>query len=575
MATTIVYPFKTNMRLNSIITFLVIALFVHSETALNAQVGPDKEGYVDKEIIINDFEEYVNNLDSLPSIVIEGRDELCKDDIIIPFIYKYFPEDDKNFHGVKIRDNSSSPNKEQNLIQLECVQEMLAILKDRKHRDEEMSSETEQTNESESDVFDWRLVALAACIILLVVLVIIYSRIASRSGSQKTKKAPMHADRPIATDSNAQDSGIVVRRKTETVMRKQDLDDAVDNDNYMVIDTSEFCADSSVRRIYIKNSCIKGIYNMYAEDLRNPDNPKEDGCMVLGRWVPDKATGEYVISLEEIVLPGDDAVFTEYELNFGFKISHTVGEKLKKLRRENNRQYDLTCWVHSHPGLGVFFSNFDVNVQAQLKHPSHPNFLIAIVVDILTPKQDLGIFTFKHDASMNAKADLTKFYSLEDWYQWALKSERNSFKQEDHYDTLANAKMHDDSCRNIQLSNSIIIDMSFLMANPNDELVRWIHGFKNYQGEQVYYVASQMSENGNEISDEILGAFVMVPHCSIPSVRKAVASRLKGINFVLVYSTSNGVLTSIPVINNELSTDDNYYAEQNFEDLKIWTRRKR
>ena len=54
-----------------------------------------------------------------------------------------------------------------------------------------------------------------------------------------------------------------------------------------------------------------------------------------------------------------------------------------------------------------------------------------------------------------------------------------------------------------------------------------------------------------------------------------VADYLNKIAFVLVYSTSDGVLTSIPVMNNDLCTDDSYYGEQQFENLKIWTRRKR
>ena len=80
-------------------------------------------------------------------------------------------------------------------------------------------------------------------------------------------------------------SAIVVRRKTTSILKKQSLEDVIDNDAYLKIDCDEFCDDSAVRRMYIKNTCIKDIYNMYAEDLRDPSRPKEDGCMVLVRWV--------------------------------------------------------------------------------------------------------------------------------------------------------------------------------------------------------------------------------------------------------------------------------------------------
>ena len=144
--------------------------------------------------------------------------------------------------------------------------------------------------------------------------------------------------------------------------------------------------------------------------------------MVLGRWVHDTESGEYYVSLEQLVMPGDDAIFKEYELNFGGKITLSVLEQLRRLRRETNMQYDLTCWVHSHPGLSVFFSNSDLNVQMQLKHPTHPNFLTALVVDTLTPKEDVGIFTLRRDGNINSKNELTKMYSLKEWYAWAQKS---------------------------------------------------------------------------------------------------------------------------------------------------------
>lgn len=227
---------------------------------------------------------------------------------------------------------------------------------------------------------------------------------------------------PSNGGSNGNTAGIVVRRKTATILKKQSLEDVMDNPAYLKVDAIDFCEESAVRRLYIKNTCIIDLYNMYASDLANPNNAKENGCMVLGRWVHDTESGEYYVSLEQLVMPGDDAVFKEYELNFGGKIKLSVLEQLRRLRRETNMQYDLTCWVHSHPGLSVFFSNSDLSVQMQLKHPTHPNFLTALVVDTLTPKEDVGIFTFRRDGNINSKNELTKMYSLKEWYAWAQKS---------------------------------------------------------------------------------------------------------------------------------------------------------
>lgn len=218
------------------------------------------------------------------------------------------------------------------------------------------------------------------------------------------------------------DNNIVVRRKTMTILKKQTLEDVVANPAYLKIDCSQMCDDSAIRYLYLKNTCVRDIYNMYEADLKQANRPAEDGCMVLGRWVHDPEADEYYVSMEHVVMPGDDAVFKEYELNFGGKIKMKIAEMLRRLRRDTNLQYDLTCWVHSHPGLGVFFSNADSSVHDQLKHPTHPRFLIAFVIDILTPDQELGIFTFRHDQSINAKPDLKKMYSLVDLNKWAVET---------------------------------------------------------------------------------------------------------------------------------------------------------
>ena len=347
------------------------------------------------------------------------------------------------------------------------------------------------------------------------------------------------------------------------------------NEAYLPIDCAAFCLDSAVRRIYIKNTCIKDIYNLYAEDLRNPDNPNEDGCMVLGRWVYDEKKDEYYVSLEEIVKPGEDAIFKEYELNFGGKIKLKVSERLRRLRRETNLQYDMTCWVHSHPGLGVFFSNADSSVQMQLKHPVHPKFLVAMVIDILTPEQELGIFTFKHDLTINSKADLTKMYSLEELYKWAVKSDRMSFKPEDYYNIMQNASKRINSHYGVELSNGAVIDMCQLQTNQENGLLSWAHGYAYEKDGKIELILKSVSQAKHEPDNEVLGCFINGSHCSIPTIKRIISNDFRKIRFILFYSTSEDVLSSIPVIDGQISMDETYYGEIKLENLKIWTRRKR
>lgn len=456
-----------------------------------------------------------------------------------------------------------------------CKDSIQSLIKDRIAQREacvnQLANEIDHSENSETLDWknkNWRRVCIGAGFALLFAIILFWIKKVSKKNRTTSLSNVEKSSKDAATD-------IVVRRKTTSILRKQNLDDVIDNNAYLVVNCCDFCNDSAVRKMYIKNTCIKDIYNMYAEDLRNPNTPKEDGCMVLGRWVHDVESNEYYVSLEHIVLPGDDAVFAEYELNFGGKIKLKVTEKLRKLRRETNLQYDLTCWVHSHPGLGVFFSNSDSNVQMQLKHPTHPNFLTAIVVDILTPQQEMGIFTFKRDSSINSKADLKKMYSLEELYKWAVESDRNTFKPEDYYNTLANARKNNSSCSGIQLSNGAIIDMGKLAAEESTGFVGLVHGFANQQGVKTENVAVTVTKNEAVPDNELVGCFIMATHCSIPTIRKAIAGYVNRIKFVLIYTSADGLLTSIPIINQDICTDENFYGEQKLEELKIWTRRKR
>lgn len=430
-----------------------------------------------------------------------------------------------------------------------------------------VSSEKSQHRPFSYDFVNYILIG-SVVLILIIWIIVVASR------RKKNKKIKKQAEMDVQSHNDA-NPAIVVRRRTTSILKKQSLEDVINNSAYMKIETSEFTLDSAIQYIYIKNTCIKEVYNLYAEDLRNADNPKEDGCMVLGRWVLNEFTHTYDISLEDVVLPGDDAVFKEYELNFGGKIKLRIAEKLRKLRRDTNLQYDLTCWIHSHPGLGVFFSNSDSNVQMQLKHSQHPNFLVAFVVDILTSNQELGIFTFRKDGTINSKGDLTRMYSLEDMYKWALDSDRQSFIPENYYNLLENAKVRTALCAGIELNNNAIIDLTQITIEPNTGLVGWAIGFTSDGDKGKEYVVSSIAKDSGKPVTGVLGCLVSVTHMSLPTIQRLIASVGGNVGFVLVYSSKLMTLTSIPLINGEIITDERFYEDINIDDLKIWTRRKR
>lgn len=508
-----------------------------------------------------DKEAYINNNNLIDYIKSEGRkiDDFKEkiNDTTEDFISFY--------DGYIIKSDFNYKDSIKNILEERISRREMAILK----LNEKIDSLEEGRGFDITKLDQETLINIGAIVFVILILIIWFSIMAKR---KKNKRKQINIQQSSTNDASP---AIVVRRKTTSILKKQSLEDVIDNKAYLKIECADFCNDSAVRRMYIKNTCIKDIYNMYADDLRNPDNPKEDGCMVLGRWVHDDHTNEYYVSLEEIVRPGDDAIFQEYELNFGGKIKLRVAEKLRKLRRDTNLQYDLTCWVHSHPGLGVFFSNSDTSVQMQLKHPSHPNFLTAIVVDILTPQQEFGIFTFKHDSSINSRNDLKKMYSLEELHKWAVESDRNTYKAEDYYNVLSKAENVSDNCQGIQMNNGAIIDISSITTEENTGLVGWIHGYKTHSRGKNEYIVNTVSNVENNTDNDLLGCLIVGTHCSIPSIRKAITDYSHRIKFVIFYSIKDETITTIPMIDTQLSMDEKYYSEEKLEDLKIWTRRKR
>ena len=420
----------------------------------------------------------------------------------------------------------------------------------------------------------------------IVALLLIWA-IVSATRKRKSKPAPVAKPTNVnrgSANTGSGEAGIVVRRKTATILKKQSLEDVIDNPHYMKINLEDCCYESAVRRMYIKDSCLVDIFNMYLPDVEDPDNAREFGCMVLGRWVYDAENSEYYVSLEQIVLPGDDAVFDEYELNFGGKIKLKVLELLRKLRRETNLQYDLTCWIHSHPGLTVFFSNADSNVQDQLKHPQHPKFLTALVVDTLTPTMETGVFTYHRDMTLNTRNDLKKLYSLVEWYEWAQKSVDSEYEVSDetpaetdtpYFNTLAESKEHTTACFGINLSRDTIVDLCMSLSNQTNGIAGFIHGHAKTKDQLTEFVAERLSNKEKEENMESVGCFVVAPHLSIPSVRKVVGEKVGQFKFVLVYTPSDGVLTSIPVMADDLCSYESYYGSQKLEDLKLWTKNNR
>ena len=457
-----------------------------------------------------------------------------------------------------------------------------------------VQEESEQEEEENDDEALWRtMVYILAAILLVLMILWLWD---------KRKRKPI-SPKPYMSNEGKGKKGAEESFKlvgpTRPLMKDRNIGDVIDNDAYMKIDMSECYDHSSIYQMYVKNECIKDIYKLYAEDLSKGGSRKENGCFVVGRWLYHKEREQFIITLEKVVLPGDDAVFEEYELNFGGKIKLKLHSMLRKLRKDTGLQYDLTCWVHSHPGMGVFFSNSDLQVQKQIIDPDYPHLLTAIVVDILSPEQKLGIFTFKPDAinhvkepnvengnvvrtnvdenmPMNSKTDMKRLYSLDEWYRWAVQSEQNQLEMGQTYDILAQSGKLVDNCHGIRLTDGAVVDVRQMRAELVDDTVAYALGGKKANGKDTDFFVEHIY-NYRIPDKEVVGYFVKVSHFSIPTVRRVIEKEKdrKEVGFVLVYSTSDDCLTTLHLADGELLTTEGSQTSLPFLLLDQWNKRKR
>ena len=239
------------------------------------------------------------------------------------------------------------------------------------------------------------------------------------------------------------DPNIISVITDESVKYEKGLKHVKDRINeYIAFDMDMVFADTAVNKVYINTGLIKKLYDFFNGSLELGGRTNETGCFILGCWDYEEGrSNRYDVSLEEMVEPGDDADFGEYSLNFGKKISVNMASVIDNLQQKSKRDYVLTCWMHSHPGLGLFLSSQDLVVQQQLTYSDHRNRLIAIVIDTNTPDFKLGFFTAKTDGKMNNKEEVKRWFSFEEVYRQSRelnRSQQSKTKQKD------NASIHPD-----------------------------------------------------------------------------------------------------------------------------------
>jgi hypothetical protein len=203
------------------------------------------------------------------------------------------------------------------------------------------------------------------------------------------------------------------------------------------IDLREIWADTLVRNVYIHRNCIRKTYKFFFESCAVEGKIPETGGYLIGSWESDnKNPGIYNVSLEDFIEPGDDAVYEEYQLNFGAKIGVRLEKTIQDYREKAGKEYTLTAWFHSHPEIKIFLSNHDLDVQERLSSQEHKHKLLALVIDPNTQEDNkmaflTGIFSYKSNGAMNNNPGEMKLVKWKDLYEWAISPVVPEIK--DHY----------------------------------------------------------------------------------------------------------------------------------------------
>ena len=201
---------------------------------------------------------------------------------------------------------------------------------------------------------------------------------------------------------------------------------------YLSFDMDRVFTDTAINKVYLSTALVKKLYDFFNSSIEDGGRTNETGCFILGCWDQEPGNkNRYDISLEYMVEPGDDADFGEYSLNFGKKIGINTASILDTLATKSKRDYVLTCWMHSHPGLGLFLSNQDLIVQQQLAYSDARNRLLAIVIDTNSPEFKTGFFSPKADGKMNNQEDVKCWFSFEEIYRQSRELSRNGNSAKD------------------------------------------------------------------------------------------------------------------------------------------------
>lgn len=397
-----------------------------------------------------------------------------------------------------------------------------------------------------------KLMCLYIAIVVLVVIIIIL--IITIVINKKRK------DRTL-NDNNSKDD-VIAAVEEIAVDKKKGLQHVYLNKNdYFAVNMNEMFDDTAIKTVYFSKAIIGKLNCFFKGFLENSERTNETGCYLIGCWDYNGNNSQYDISIEQMVLPGKDAVFNEYTLNFGREIGITLSTMIDDLVEKTKQDYVRTSWMHSHPGLGLFLSSHDLIVQKQLAYSDAPNRLLAIVIDTNTPDWSMAMFTPKTNGIMNNKQELKKTISFDTLYLWSKQKSTNQSANSDFFTLRVGLP----GINTINFSGKSINQMDDIVYSGKNGIAGYFYGSK--RGNDIYIDKCLQYNNVDAV-----GCLMNDARISCDSISASLTAMVDGCDFVMVCCNSDKMSLFVK--------KDNFYqkcpqCDTAFMEYKEWTRRKR
>ena len=133
-------------------------------------------------------------------------------------------------------------------------------------------------------------------------------------------------------------------------------------------------------KIYIHQSVVSAL-----EEFARSDTKNELGSILLGTY--SNALGQTAVIITEFI----EAKYTDASAST-LTFTHETWDYVHKVQGEKYPELRIVGWQHTHPGYGIFLSNYDMFIQENFFNLP---FQIAYVID---PIQNIrGFFCWKND----------------------------------------------------------------------------------------------------------------------------------------------------------------------------------